>query len=42
MCGLPNVSLQLTGDCIKELVVAPALAPHVSELHLPSDYVARS
>src|SRR4051794_25523079 len=33
--GRSNVSLQLTGDSMKEVVVAARLAPHVSNLHLP-------
>jgi hypothetical protein len=37
-----NVSLQLTGDCIEELVVAARLVPIVNELHLPSQHPARS
>jgi hypothetical protein len=32
---MSNVSLQLTGDCLKEVVVAAALAGTVGELHLP-------
>jgi hypothetical protein len=38
----PNVSLQLTGDSMKEVVVAAALFRIVSELHLPRRDVARS
>jgi hypothetical protein len=37
-----NVSLQLTGDCIREVVVAARLAPHVCNLHLPGCDIARS
>jgi hypothetical protein len=37
-----NVSLQLTGDYMKEVVAAAALAPHVREVHLPGRYVGRS
>lgn len=42
MSGLANESLQLAGDCTKEVVVAAALAPFVSNLHLPYQDVARS
>jgi hypothetical protein len=42
MSVLSNVSLQLTGDCIEELVVATRLAPFVTEHHLPVRDVARS
>jgi hypothetical protein len=37
-----NVSLQLTGDCLKEVVVASRLTDTVSEPHLPGRDVARS
>jgi hypothetical protein len=37
-----NVSLQLTGDWCEEGVVASALDPSVSNLHLPDLDVARS
>ena len=37
-----NVSLRLTGDRWKEVVVAAALAPHVNQPDLPSRDVARS
>jgi hypothetical protein len=33
---LSNVSLQLTGDCGKEVVLGTRLAPLVRQLHLPS------
>ena len=39
---LSNVSLQLTGACMREVVVAAALVLHVSHLHLPGQHVARS
>jgi len=39
---MPNVSLQLTGDCWRELVVVARMAPRVSNLHLPRQHVARS
>ncbi|MDB4883281.1 MAG: hypothetical protein JWL95_2047 [Gemmatimonadetes bacterium] len=39
---LYNVSLQLTGDGWREVVVAAALAHTVSQLHLPGPKVARS
>ena len=42
MSGLANVSLQLTGDCLKEFLVAAVLAGIVSHLHLPGQQVARS
>ena len=42
MSVLSNVSLQLTGACMKEVVVAAALARTVSHLHLPVQHVARS
>ena len=38
----PNVSLQLTGDLNKEVVVAAALVRHASAFHLPGENVARS
>jgi hypothetical protein len=38
---LANVSLQLTGDCMKAVVVTAALVPRVSKLHLPTRHVAR-
>jgi hypothetical protein len=37
-----NVSLQLTGDRQKEVVVAARLAGTVGRPHLPRRYVARS
>ena len=37
-----NESLQLTGAGIEEVVVAAALVPIVSSLHLPRQHVARS
>ena len=39
---MSNVSLQLTGDCLKEVVVDARLAPHVCILHLAGEHVARS
>jgi len=42
MSGLSNVSLQLTGAALKEVVVAAALVPLVSNAHLPSRVAARS
>jgi hypothetical protein len=39
---LPNVSLQLTGDCWKEVVVAAALVGIVGSHQLPGRDVARS
>jgi hypothetical protein len=39
--GLSNESLQLTGDSMKEIVVAAALAPQVRTRHLPGRDVAR-
>jgi hypothetical protein len=38
----PNVSLQLTGDSMKEVVVAAALVPTKCNPHRPGQYVARS
>ena len=37
-----NVSLQRTGDCLEEVVVAAALVRHASDLHLLGETVARS